>query len=146
MIPRFGTRRPARRLNLFFRRAAISLALGAISVTAAEPTSAKGSPYARWSRGPSSDAGFFPLAVWLQSPSNAERYRNAGFNTYVALWRGPTDEQLAALKTAGMKVICRQPRVRCPRRGAGTGAPRDFVANQKSAWCPRGSRDVSRCG
>ncbi|HVP61213.1 MAG TPA: hypothetical protein VMT11_11670, partial [Myxococcaceae bacterium] len=27
--------------------------------------------YARFSHGPSSDAGFFPIAVWLQSPSNA---------------------------------------------------------------------------
>jgi len=63
---------------------------------------------AKWSRGPSSDPAFFPLAVWLQDPSNAERYRRAGFNTYVGLWHGPTDEQLAGLKDAGMKVVCEQ--------------------------------------
>ena len=69
---------------------------------------ADGNGYAKWSNGPPSDPGFFPLAVWLQAPSNAERYRQAGFNTYVALWKGPTEEQLAALKKAGMRVICRQ--------------------------------------
>jgi hypothetical protein len=67
-----------------------------------------GNPYTKWPKGPSSDPGFFPLAVWLQAPANAERYRNAGFNTYVALWKGPTEEQLDALKKAGMRVICHQ--------------------------------------
>src|SRR5437773_336757 len=67
-----------------------------------------GNRYAKWSKGPPPDPGFFPLAVWLQAPSNAERYRDAGFNTYVALWKGPTEEQLNALKKAGMRVICHQ--------------------------------------
>ncbi|HYG34654.1 MAG TPA: hypothetical protein VEC99_07720 [Clostridia bacterium] len=66
------------------------------------------SPYAQWSRGPSSDLGFFPLAVWLQAPANAAKYRQAGFNTYVGLWKGPTEEQLATLKQAGMRLICDQ--------------------------------------
>ncbi len=52
----------------------------------------------------------FPIAVWLQSPSNAARYKAAGINLYVALWQGPTEEQLAALKAAGMPVICEQNR------------------------------------
>jgi len=69
---------------------------------------ADGNPYAKWSKGPPTDPGFFPLAVWLQAPSNAERYRDAGINTYVALWKGPTEEQLSALKQAGMRVICHQ--------------------------------------
>ncbi|PYL00676.1 MAG: hypothetical protein DME19_04370 [Verrucomicrobia bacterium] len=69
---------------------------------------AGGDGYAKWSKGPPSDPGFFPLAVWLQAASNAQRYRDAGFNTYVALWKGPTEEQLATLKKAGMCVICRQ--------------------------------------
>ena len=34
--------------------------------------------YARWSHGPPSDPNFFPIAVWLQSPANAERFRQAG--------------------------------------------------------------------
>ena len=27
----------------------------------------------------------FPLAVWLQAPANAERYKAIGINTYVGL-------------------------------------------------------------
>jgi hypothetical protein len=65
-------------------------------------------PYSRWTRGPATNSGFFPLAVWLQSPAKAEQYKKAGINTYVGLWRGPTEEQLATLRKAGMKVICRQ--------------------------------------
>jgi hypothetical protein len=55
-----------------------------------------------------SDPNFFPLAVWLQNPANAARYKAAGINVYVALWRGPTDEQLATLKQHGIYVICSQ--------------------------------------
>jgi len=65
-------------------------------------------PYAQWENGPPHSADFFPIAVWLQSPRNAQRYKQAGINTYVALWRGPTEQQLAELKNAGMKVICHQ--------------------------------------
>jgi hypothetical protein len=65
-------------------------------------------PYAQWKNGPPHGSDFFPIAVWLQNPRNAEKYKQAGINTYVGLWRGPTDEQLAELKKAGMKVICHQ--------------------------------------
>jgi hypothetical protein len=57
---------------------------------------------------PAADPGFFPIAVWLQNPSNAPRYRDAGINLYVGLWRGPTEEQLAELKRHDMRVICAQ--------------------------------------
>ena len=70
--------------------------------------SAGASPYVEWKDGPPRDAGFFPIAVWLQNPIKAGRYQAAGFNTYVGLWKGPTEQQLAELKKAGMKVICRQ--------------------------------------
>ncbi|QDV32493.1 hypothetical protein [Tautonia plasticadhaerens] len=50
----------------------------------------------------------FPIAVWLQSPDNAGRYREIGINTYVALYRGPTEEQLDKLDEAGMKAIVGQ--------------------------------------
>lgn len=66
------------------------------------------SPYRRWTRGPSTDPNFFPLAVWLQNPARAAQYRQAGINLYVGLWKGPTEAQLAALKEAGMQVICAQ--------------------------------------
>ena len=66
------------------------------------------SPYSKWERGLSADASFFPICVWLQSPHNARKYKEAGINTYIGLWRGPTEEQLAELKRAAMKVICHQ--------------------------------------
>lgn len=62
----------------------------------------------KWTNGPSSDPKFFPIAVWLQAPKNAKRYSEAGINVYVGLWRGPTEEQLAELKAAGISVICSQ--------------------------------------
>src|SRR4051794_1711830 len=66
------------------------------------------SPYAAWKNGPSPDASYFPFAVWLQSPSLAERYKQAGVNLYVGLYRGPTEKDLAELKAAGMRVFCSQ--------------------------------------
>ena len=66
------------------------------------------SPYVKWENGPLRDDGFFSIAVWLQNPAKARQYKAAGFNTYVGLWKGPTEKQLADLKKAGMKVICHQ--------------------------------------
>jgi hypothetical protein len=65
-------------------------------------------PYAAWKHGPPAGADFFPVAVWLQSPANAARYKAAGINLYVGLWRGPTEAQLAELKKHGLRVICAQ--------------------------------------
>ena len=65
-------------------------------------------PYAQWANGPGRDPSYFPIAVWLQAPKNAKRYREAGFNLYVGLWKGPTEAQLAELRAAGMPVICSQ--------------------------------------
>ena len=76
----------------------------AASVDGVEPRSA----YARWTNGLSSDPNYFPIAVWVQQPSNAERYKEAGINLYVGLWRGPTSNHLALLQRAGMRVICSQ--------------------------------------
>jgi len=61
-----------------------------------------------WKFGPPFGTDYFPIAVWLQSPANAKRYKEAGFNLYVGLWKGPTEEQLAQLKAADMPVICEQ--------------------------------------
>jgi len=68
------------------------------------------SPYSRWKNGPPADENYFPIAVWLQSPANAARYKAAGINLYVGLWRGPTTNQLADLQRAGVSVICSQNR------------------------------------
>lgn len=54
------------------------------------------------------DPKFFPVAVWLQSPHNAPRYRDIGVNLYVGLYNGPTEAQLQALDKAKMPVICHQ--------------------------------------
>jgi hypothetical protein len=62
----------------------------------------------QWKHGPPSDPNYFPIAVWVQNPKNAERYKAAGINLYVGLWRGPTTNQLADLQKAGMPVICSQ--------------------------------------
>jgi hypothetical protein len=69
--------------------------------------STPGAP-ARWTNGPPADERYFPIAVWLQNPRNAERYQAAGINLYVGLWQGPTATQLAELKQANMPVICAQ--------------------------------------
>jgi hypothetical protein len=84
-----------------------TLALAASVILGASP-SAAANVYDRWPNGPARDDNFFPIAVWLQSPAKARQYLDAGFNTYVGLWNGPTEAQLAALKQAGMKVICEQ--------------------------------------
>ena len=80
----------------------ISLALGLASlgvVHAADGPYPKGLPQTPES---------FPLAVWLQAPANAERYKAIGINTYVAIYRGPTEDQLDALDKAGIRLICGQ--------------------------------------
>ncbi|MGD0999795.1 MAG: hypothetical protein ABSA67_03765 [Candidatus Brocadiia bacterium] len=79
-----------------------------IAAGADEAKPAASNPYAQWKNGPPKDAGYFPIAVWLQAPANAARYKNAGINVYVGLWQGPTTAQLAELKKNGMQVICDQ--------------------------------------
>jgi hypothetical protein len=61
-----------------------------------------------WTRGPDVGPNRFPIAVWLQSPRNAAKYKAIGINTYVGLWEGPTGEQIAELKRQGMVVFCGQ--------------------------------------
>ncbi len=89
---------------------AVAAALIAGTGEAAETASGdkETGPYARWQHAPASGPGDFPIAVWLQAPKNAARYKAAGFNLYVGLWKGPTEAQLAALRKAGMPVICHQ--------------------------------------
>ncbi len=61
-----------------------------------------------YSKGLPKSPEFFPVAVWLQTPTNAKRYQAIGINLYVGLWNGPTEAQLNALDQAGMPVICAQ--------------------------------------
>lgn len=94
------------KLRDFFLVSALTFAALELSAQTPPPN-----PYAKWSHGPPADPAFFPIAVWLQSPANAERYRQAGINTYVGLWKGPTEDQLAQLRKAGMRLICSQNQV-----------------------------------
>ncbi len=64
--------------------------------------------FSQWENGLPSDPGYFPIAVWLQNPKNASRFKSAGINLYVGLWKGPTEEQLKTLADVGMPVICSQ--------------------------------------
>lgn len=86
-------------------RAAAAAALLATLLAAAAPARA---PLPTWKNGPPFGGDYFPIAVWLQEPSLAPRYKAAGINLYIGLWKGPTDEQLATLKAAGMPVVCEQ--------------------------------------
>ena len=86
----------------------VAVVLMSVYAEGSEEEPAHTSPYAKWQRGPSTDPGFFPIAVWLQAPENAPRYKEAGINLYVGLWRGPTREQIDELRRHGMPVICSQ--------------------------------------
>ena len=92
------------------------LVVGAISgylspspdLLAAEVRPAAVDVRSEWIRGPFTNENFFPIGVWLQKPANAPRFKAAGINVYVALWRGPTTNQLAQLEKAGMSLVCPQ--------------------------------------
>ena len=69
---------------------------------------AKGQDKTLWENGLPDDPNYFPIAVWLQDPSDAAAYKKGGINLYVGLFHGPTEDQLAMLRTAGMSVMCSQ--------------------------------------
>src|SRR6476619_2155291 len=54
------------------------------------------------------DADFFPIGVWLQSPTRAANYKAIGVNTFVGLYGGPTDQQLATLAQEHMFAVAEQ--------------------------------------
>jgi hypothetical protein len=62
--------------------------------------------YSHWSDGPPSNPNYFPIAVWLQSASNARAYKAIGINTYIGLSQDTTNAELAGLKDAGVQTIC----------------------------------------
>jgi Beta-galactosidase len=51
---------------------------------------------------------FFPIGIWLQSPSRAANYKAIGINTFVGLHEGPTEKQLAELAQHDMFAVARQ--------------------------------------
>jgi len=87
---------------------AVAAVVAAQTAASDKPGPTAANPYAAWQRGLPKGKDFFPIAVWLQSPANAAKYKAAGINVYVALWQGPTAEQLEQLRAAKMPVICDQ--------------------------------------
>jgi hypothetical protein len=78
-----------RKINV---RSLVHLGLAAVAlVTAQVPGKETGSALAADLSGLPDDAKFFPIGIWMQSPSNAARYKEIGINTYVGLWKGPTE-------------------------------------------------------
>jgi len=65
-------------------------------------------PYEAYANGPPQRSDFFPVAVWVQEPSDAPAYGAMDVNTYVGLWQGPTQAQLDALAAAGMLAVAAQ--------------------------------------
>ena len=55
----------------------------------------------RWPNGPFQDHRQFPIAVWLQNPRNAGRYKEIGITLYVGLWKGPTESEDRLRKPPG---------------------------------------------
>ncbi|MGK0190146.1 MAG: hypothetical protein ACI9R3_005966 [Verrucomicrobiales bacterium] len=96
-------------LNGFFV-AVTAIAFSVVGIGASwSQESPKGLPkLPKWSHGPPQSEEYFPIAVWLQNPRNAAKFKEAGINLYVGLWNGPNEEQLATLAKARMPVICDQ--------------------------------------
>ena len=86
----------------------VGVALMAACAEAVDEGPDRAGTYARWENGLSGDPEYFPISVWLQAPENAPRYKDAGINLYIGLWRGPTQEQIDVLKRHDMPVICSQ--------------------------------------
>lgn len=77
----------------------------------------------------------------------AAKYKQAGFNLYIGLWQGPTENQLAALKAAEMPVVCEQNEVGLKHKDDSTivgwmhndepdNAQETKDANGKRTWGP----------
>ena len=81
------------------------IVLGSLHRSAAAPPDS--ATFSGWAAN-RAESSYFPIGVWLQDPRNADRYKAAGINLYVGLWRGPTSSQLSTLAKAGMPVICDQ--------------------------------------
>src|SRR5690554_1013176 len=81
----------------------LAVAIGVLS----HPIQAS-SPYAQWERGPSPDPNYFPIGVWLQNASRANRYKHLGINTYIGLSGDLTDESLETLQENDIRLIVTQ--------------------------------------
>lgn len=62
----------------------------------------------RYTNGFPETPNFFPIGVWLQSPTRAAAYKRIGINTFVGLWKGPTETQLSELAKSGLFAVTSQ--------------------------------------
>lgn len=86
------------------------------------------SRYIQWPEGPPTSDDYFPLGVWLQAPGDALLWKDAGINVYIALWQGPTTEQLDALLDAQMQVVAQQNETALQYRNARLSDGRPLIA------------------
>ena len=66
------------------------------------------SPYVQWENGPPKDPGYFPLAVWMQSPRHVREYQSIGINTFVGHWGDLNQADLDVFANSGMSLIVGQ--------------------------------------
>jgi hypothetical protein len=69
---------------------------------------AEQSPAHVYRNGLPTEESYFPIGVWLQSPSHAPEFKAIGINLFVGLDQGPTEEQLAELTMRDIPVIAEQ--------------------------------------
>ncbi len=62
----------------------------------------------QFANGLPNEVGFFPIAVWLQQPSNAAAFSDIGINTFIGLWHPPTEAGLAQIESHGLHLIVQQ--------------------------------------
>jgi hypothetical protein len=107
----------ARRCRRALFRAFASTALAAAAVVFTASPGACGDP--AYVNGFPRSREFFPLGVWQQPPRTAAEYKAIGINTFVGLWEGPTEAQLAELARSGLYVVAEQNEVglTSPNRG-----------------------------
>jgi hypothetical protein len=95
--------------NMRFKTRLVAVVLGAAAgaLVGPAPTLEQGFGVA-FENGLPTDPSYFPIGVWVQSPSRASEYRAIGINLFIGLWQGPTEPQLAELARLGMPVIASQ--------------------------------------
>lgn len=87
------------------RRISAAVAVAALSGLGQASPATAGTAAPAFANGFPSDPAFFPIGVWLQNPRNAGLYKAFGVNTFVALWKGPTEIQLSQLAEHGMYAV-----------------------------------------
>jgi hypothetical protein len=104
-----GKRHPCFILVCFVASLVIGGPVGAASVSqdlAITVTGGSGgSPYSLWSNGPSKSTNFFPIGVWLQSPSHIAEFQGIGINTFVGFWGSLDQTSLTTFASSGMGLI-----------------------------------------